>query len=87
MTFPLSIFLIPYFILLAVWLILSLVAVFHMLKFGFKTFATFVSVFLYIGVSLIMLNVSYYYIKGIDWNANVSIFEIFIDNNEIIEDF
>jgi len=73
MTFPLYIFLFLYFAFLTLWLIFSLIAVYHILKFGFKNFITFFTTFIYISVSVIMLFGSYYYISQIDWNMNITI--------------
>jgi len=87
MTFSLSILLIPYFILLFVWFLFSIVAVYHMVKYGFKTFATFFSIFLYIGVSLFILVFSYLYINKIDWNVDVAVFDGILNNERVIEEF
>lgn len=79
MPITLKFLLYPYFAFLIVWLIFSLVAVYHLLKFGFKNFATFLAVFLYAGVSALMLKMSYDYIARIDWSADIIFLEKFID--------
>ncbi len=75
MTFSLSLLLIPYLLFLLLWLIFSIVAVYHMMKFGFKNFTTFFTTFIFIGVSVLMLITTYNFIEQIDWQAQVTIFE------------
>ena len=74
MSFTLSIFLIPYTIFLLLWFIISIVAVYHMLKFGFKNFTTFATTILFVGVSVAMLYFSYTYIIEIDWQTEITLF-------------
>ncbi|MCG2700844.1 hypothetical protein L6267_01610 [Candidatus Parcubacteria bacterium] len=83
MTFKLSILLIPYLLFLLLWLIFSLVAVYHMIKFGFKNFTTFFTTFIFVAVSLALLAVSYSFLIQIDWNASVSIFKGAFDGSQI----
>ncbi len=73
MTFFLSIFLYIYLAFLFFWLVFCWVAIYHMLRFGFKNFTTFFTTFIFIGISIIMLAVSYNYIIEIDWDANITI--------------
>ncbi|MBU4375157.1 hypothetical protein KKH38_01490 [Patescibacteria group bacterium] len=75
MTFKLSILLIPYLLFLLLWLIFSLVAVYHMIKFGFKNFTTFFTTFIFAAVSLALLAVSYSFLMQIDWDTQITIFE------------
>jgi len=75
MTFSLSVFLIPYLLFLLLWLAFSLVAVYHMMKFGFKNFTTFFTTFIYIGVSIIILVISYNFLSQINWGINMSVLE------------
>lgn len=74
MTFPLYILLFIYLAFLLVWLILSLVAIYHMFKFGFKNFTTFFTTFIFVAVSILILAFSINSLAGIDWNLQVSIF-------------
>lgn len=75
MTLSLSIFLYIYLAFLLLWFIFCLVAIFHMLKFGFKNFTTFFTTFVFISIAIIMLITSYSYIVKIDWQMNITIFE------------
>jgi hypothetical protein len=76
MSITLSIFLYIYFAFLFVWLILSLVAIYHMLKFGFKSFATFSATFIFIVISIFLLLGSYTYLSQIDWQKEIIIFDV-----------
>ncbi len=75
MTFPLYFLLIIYAIFLAVWSIFGLVAVYHMIRFGFFNFVTFFTTFIFIAVAAVILFYSFNFFSQIDWNLNVSIFE------------
>jgi len=74
MTFPLYYFIFPYALFLAIWLIFSLVSIYHMVSFGFFNFTTFATTFVYIGISVLLLKFSYDFLAPIDWGYNVSLF-------------
>lgn len=71
MTFPLAYLLYIYFGFLGLWSIFSLIAIFHMVKYGAATFKSYLFTFLYIVVSIIILTSSTNYIQKIDWQTNV----------------
>ena len=73
MTFSLAVFLYIYYGFLVVWLIFCLVAIYHMFKFGFKTFTTFASTFIFIVVAVIMLVFSLAFINGVNWDTEITI--------------
>lgn len=81
MTFSISVFLYIYIAFLIVWFILCLTAIYHMFKFGFKNFATFLSTFIFIFIAILMLSSSFYYISGIDWTVNISIMDGIFDRS------
>ena len=70
-----------YFIFLAIWIIFSFIAFFHMFKFGFKNITTFLTTLIYICVSIILLTISYNYIAPIDWQINITILGNLFNNN------
>ena len=76
MAITLSIFLYIYFAFLLVWLILSLVAIYHMLKFGFKSFATFSATFIFIAISIFLLAGSFKYLSEIDWQKEIIVVDM-----------
>ncbi|PLX26628.1 hypothetical protein C0583_06355 [Candidatus Parcubacteria bacterium] len=67
MTIKLSFFLYLYFAFIVVWAIFSVIALYHMFKFGFKKLSTYAVIVLYILVALFMLSISVYYINQFDW--------------------
>ncbi len=71
MQIQLSIFLYIYLAFLVLWLSFSVTALYHMLKFGFKNFVSYMSVFLYLAVSLIILGASFFYISQTNWSTNL----------------
>ena len=71
MQIQLSIFLYLYLAFLLLWLTFSIIALYHMFKFGFKNFATHISVILYLVVSAIMLGASFFYIIQVDWTMDL----------------
>jgi len=75
MTFSLYFLLIIYSIFFVVWLIFSLVAIYHMLRFGFLDITTFFMTFIFIAVSAVILFYSSNFFSQIDWTLNVSMFE------------
>jgi hypothetical protein len=83
MTFPLYYFLFPYILFLAIWLIFSLVSIYHMVSFGFFNFTTFLTTFIFIGVSVLLLKYSYDFLSPIDWGYNVSLFGNMFSNQTI----
>lgn len=80
MTFTLSILLFAYFLFLFLWFVFSLVAVYHMVRFGYLSFFTYLVTFIYIAVSILLLFASYNFISQIDWGMNVTLFAGIADN-------
>jgi len=87
MVFPLYIFLIIYLVFLFGWVIFSLVAIYHMLKFGFLNFTTFFIIFVYIIIAILLLATSYYFLNQIDWTLRFGIFDNLFDNSSGFFDF
>lgn len=81
MTIPLALFLYIFYAFLLVWFVFCSVAVYHMINYGFKTFATFLATAIFVVFSVITLMVVFYYIGKIDWQMNVTIMDgIFLNN-------
>ncbi len=76
MSISLSVLLYIYFTFLFFWAIFSLVALYHMIKFSFKSFTSFLSIIVYLSGSLGILAVSYFFISQIDWSREI-FFSIF----------
>lgn len=75
MVFPLYIFLVLYILFVFVWVFFSLVGIYHMMKFGWKNFYTFIATFTYIAGAIFLAVVSYMAIIEIDWKINISIMD------------
>ena len=73
MAVQLALFLYIYYGFLVFWALLFLAVIYHMLKFGLKSFTTFLLTFLFIAVAILLLNVSYIYLSQIDWDKMIVI--------------
>ncbi len=71
MSVQLSIFLYLYLAFLLLWLAFSLVAFYHIIKFGFKNFTTYFIGFLYLIIAIIILGISFFYIAQVDWQRDI----------------
>lgn len=85
MSFPIAIFLYLYYAFLVGWALFSLVGVYHMLKFGFKSFTSFFITLSYLAVSFIILTASWSYTSRIDWQERLSFFEGFDSATKFID--
>ena len=68
-------FLYIYYAFITVWAVSFLVGIYHLLKFGFKNFATFIMTFIFIGVAVLLLWGSNNYINQTDWNSEITILQ------------
>ena len=75
MFFQIKFLLFVYFIFLVIWLGIFFVAIYHILKFGFKNTLTFVVTFIFVAVAILMLYFSFLYINDIDWDREINIME------------
>jgi len=75
MTIPLIAFLFFYLLFVIVWLIFSLIAFYHMIKYGQINLITFFTTFIYIAGSIAILYLSYFYLSQIDWGVGLTIFQ------------
>lgn len=85
MSFPIIIFLYLYYAFLVGWVILSLAGVYHMFKFGFKSFISFFTTFTYLVVSFIIILASFNYFSQVDWQTRISLFDGFLSDNQFME--
>ncbi|MFH0956112.1 MAG: hypothetical protein V1801_02790 [Candidatus Falkowbacteria bacterium] len=75
MAIPLIGFLFLYLLFVFVWLIFSLIALFHMIRYGQINFTTFLTTFAYLVGSAMILFLSYQYLSQIDWSVGLTIFQ------------
>jgi hypothetical protein len=81
MSITLSILLYLYLALVLIWLIGCLVAIFHVLKFGFKNLITYVATFIFMAGTILILLATLNFILAVDWNKDVTIFQNPFNNN------
>jgi len=72
---PLYILLIIYLIFLLFFAFFGLFGVYHLIKFGFHSFGTFLLIFMFLGASVIILFISYQAIAPIDWLQEITVME------------
>lgn len=75
MTFPLIYFLYAFYAFLAVWAVFCCVVVFHLATYGFKNFTTFLSIFIFIAFSVLLLLACFDFIDKIQWQTSITLFE------------
>ncbi|MBI4779411.1 hypothetical protein HY797_03090 [Candidatus Falkowbacteria bacterium] len=75
MTIPLIAFLFLYLLFVFIWLIFSLIALYHILRYGQISFTTFFTTFIYIVGAVIMFYFSFIYLSQIDWSVGLTIFQ------------
>lgn len=73
MTIPLIGFLFLYLLFVFIWLIFSLIALYHVIRYGQINFTTFFAAFAYIAGSALILFLSYGYLNQIDWSVSLTI--------------
>ena len=73
MTIKLVYFLYGYFVFLFVWFIFFLISIYYITKFGFKNLTTFFISFIFIIIAIILLSISFSFIKEIDWTATIEL--------------
>jgi len=71
MQIQLSIFLYVYLAFLVLWFFFSITALYHVFKFGFRNFISYMSVFVYIFVSVAVLAATFVYISQADWTTKL----------------
>ena len=73
MEIQLSLLLIPYIVFVLVFLFYTFSNVYHIVKFGFVSFFSYLVTFSYIIVTIAALFISYFYIAQINWDVTIQI--------------
>lgn len=68
MSIPLIIFLYVYLALLLAWVIFAFFNLFHMVEYSFWGFTAFLATFLFSASVIIVLFLSFTFLKGVDWH-------------------
>jgi hypothetical protein len=74
MTFSLYFLLIPYAIFLVIWFFLSMVGLYHLIRFSGRHTSSFVMGLVYVIGSVVILTISYIYLAPISWSQPATIF-------------
>lgn len=73
MEIQLSFLLIPYIIFIVIFLFYTFSNIYHIVKFGFVSFFSYLITFGYIIVTIAALFISYFYIAQINWDVAIQI--------------
>lgn len=74
MYFPLYIFIIIYIVYLLIFCFFVFAMIYHLVRFGFKSFNAFLATFLFLGGSILILALSFKAFTSIDWRMKVEFF-------------
>ena len=74
MSLPLSIFLIPYGLFLIFYVAMGLSFIYHLLRYGYAHFFTYVLVISFLAISFVILSWSFYLQNGIKWGETFHYF-------------
>lgn len=75
MTIPLIAFLYLYLLFILAWFAFSLIALYHIIKFGQINFKSLSVTFAYLVVSTVIISLSYAYLSQINWGVSLTIFQ------------
>ena len=75
LTIPISVFLIIYFIILAMLAIFIAVNFFHIIFTGTTTFSSFLATLLVFASVVLILFGTWYFLRGIDWSQTITIWD------------
>ena len=85
MSISLIVFLYLYLLFVFIWLIFSLIALYHIVIYGQIGFISLLAISIYLAASVVILYLSYQYLSRIDWSIAINIFQgglqFFIPNN------
>ncbi len=73
MSFPIGLLLIPYAIIILLFLILAVLNVYHLVRYGATTRTSFIFTFVFIAGAALIAFLSWQSLGGVDWSAGVSI--------------
>lgn len=73
MTLSLTLLLIPFGLLILVWLVFSIVAITKMLRFGFVSRPAVISSFAYVIFAVVVAVVTVTSLSSVDWSASLDI--------------
>ena len=75
MTIPLVAFLYLYLFFILVWLIFTIIALYHILRYGQIGLTSFLVTLAYLIASLVILYLSYIFLSQIDWGVGLTVLQ------------
>lgn len=85
MTFPLIYLLIPYAIFLCIWLFLSLVGFYHLVRYSGQRMVNFSIGLVYFLGSMVLLLLSFAVLAPIDWYQQITIFQSSVEPSSFMD--
>lgn len=85
MFIPISIFYYLYLVLAAIFLLLSLITIYHLVKYSKMDLVSLVIIFFYLAIAIIIFTLSWGYTSKIDWKQTISILSGFEKPQEEFE--
>jgi len=73
MSFPIGLLLIPYGIVVLLFLVLAVLNVYHLVHYGATSRTSFIFTFVFVAGAALIAFVSWQSLAGVDWSAGVSI--------------
>lgn len=70
-TFALSLLLVPYAIVVVIFLVFALLNVYHLVHYGATTRVSFVFTFVFLAGSVIILAASWWYLRDAEWSSQI----------------
>ncbi len=72
-SFPLSLVLIPYGIVILVFALLAMYSVHNLVRYGATTNSSFVATFAFLGGAVFVMFFTWYALRGTDWTQEISL--------------
>jgi hypothetical protein len=68
-------FLFGYLIFLGFFLLFTLINLYLIIRFGFASFSAWAATFLFVGATLVVIFLTYFYATEIDWRQTINFFD------------
>jgi hypothetical protein len=75
MTIPLIAFFYLYLLFVLAWLVFTIIALYHIIRFGQISFMSFTVTLAYLVFSAVILSFSYAFLSQMDWTVGLTVFQ------------
>ncbi|OGF24327.1 hypothetical protein A3H09_01530 [Candidatus Falkowbacteria bacterium RIFCSPLOWO2_12_FULL_45_13] len=75
MTIPLIVFFYLYLLFIVVWLIFSIIALYHIIRYGQINYISIMAVIIYLAGVAVIFSLSFVFLSQIDWTASLAILQ------------